>query len=482
MTAQPELQRLQQQLEDIDADMKKAESQFKGVTAKVHPANLLNANNLLHYLALRNLDVRKLQDDLHAAGLSSLASAESHIRGQLINILQRLGDKKIVGEEIFDYESSKKSLMHKAVSLFGERQNDQLPYIMVTFDTKMADDYAAVKNLLQSGMNIARINCAHDDESIWFRMIQHIRRASKMTGLSCKVYMDLAGPKIRTTMKGHEKLKVKEGQHLLLTDEAQLKKKQHDAVGCTIPGIARQLHAGERVLFDDGLIEAKVEKTTDNIALLQVMRISSKKPFIKIEKGINFPDSTLQFSALTAFDHECLPFLLKHADMVGYSFVRNTKDLMELREAMGKNKKVSVIIKIETPEAVKNLPSLLFYGLQEEHIGVMIARGDLAVEIGFERMSEIQEEILWICEAAHVPVIWATQVLETMNKSGIATRSEVTDAAHAAMADCVMINKGQFIIHVIEMLKDIFLRTGGHHVKKRYTFRPLAIATRFMTQ
>ncbi len=80
------------------------------------------------------------------------------------------------------------------------------------------------------------------------------------------------------------------------------------------------------------------------------------------------------------------------------------------------------------------------------------------------------------------PVIWATQVLETMNKSGIATRSEVTDAAHAAMADCVMINKGQFIIHVIEMLKDIFLRTGGHHVKKRYTFRPLAIATRFMAQ
>lgn len=95
----------------------------------------------------------------------------------------------------------------------------------------------------------------------------------------------------------------------------------------------------------------------------------------------------------------------------------------------------------------------------------MIARGDLAIEIGFERMSEIQEEILWICEAAHVPVIWATQVLETLNKSGLATRSEITDAAHAAMADCVMINKGNHILQTIETLQDILQRSGGHHVK-----------------
>ena len=95
-------------------------------------------------------------------------------------------------------------------------------------------------------------------------------------------------------------------------------------------------------------------------------------------------------------------------------------------------------------------------------------------------MSEIQEEILWICEAAHLPVIWATQVLENLNKSGLATRSEVTDAAHAALAECVMINKGVHIIHTIEALRDILARSGGHHVKKRFTFRPLAIASRFM--
>ena len=99
--------------------------------------------------------------------------------------------------------------------------------------------------------------------------------------------------------------------------------------------------------------------------------------------------------------------------------------------------------------------------MSAQAFGIMIARGDLAVEIGFERMSEIQEEILWICEAAHVPVVWATQVLETLNKSGMATRSEITDAAHAAMAECIMINKGDHTIEVIETLRDILQRTGG---------------------
>ena len=110
----------------------------------------------------------------------------------------------------------------------------------------------------------------------------------------------------------------------------------------------------------------------------------------------------------------------------------------------------------------------------------MIARGDLAVEIGFERMGEIQEEILWICEAAHVPVIWATQVLENLNKAGIATRSEITDASYAAMAECVMINKGDHTLEVLETLRSILHRTAGHHAKKRFMFRPLNIAKRFI--
>src|SRR5690606_18214505 len=128
---------------------------------------------------------------------------------------------------------------------------------------------------------------------------------------------------------------------------------------------------------------------------------------------------------------------------------------------------------------VRNLPSLLIQGMRNHVFGVMIARGDLAVEIGFERMSEIQEEILWICEAAHVPVIWATQVLESLNKSGLATRAEVTDASYSGRAECVMLNKGDYVLDVVESLKDILHRSKGHHAKKRYTFRPMQIARAF---
>ncbi len=476
-----DLIKLSDELGKIDDLMIRTENDFQYLLEKVHPANKLNAINLLHYLSLRSVDIRELQDILHAAGLSSMASSESHIRGQLLAIMQRLGDEIKIPENVFQYESGKRSLAKKSIELFGLKQTEAVPYIMITFDTGLADDYAKVKNLLQSGMNIARINCAHDDESTWFRMIQHIKRASKITGLGCKIYMDLAGPKIRTVLKNKEKLKVEEGQIIYLSDEANMEDDKM-TVGCTIPGIAEQLNTGEIVLFDDGLIEAKVEKIEFDKAKLQVLRISSKKPFIKNEKGINFPDSSLLMPALTDYDIKCLSFISKHADIVGYSFVRNTKDILQLQEALRKKKKLSLVIKIETPEAVKNLPDLLFCGMREESIGVMIARGDLAVEIGFERMSEIQEEILWICEAAHVPVIWATQVLENLNKSGVATRSEVTDAAHAALADCVMINKGTHIIKTMEVLRDILTRSGGHHVKKRFTFRTLAIATRFMTK
>ncbi len=475
------LEKLVKELEDIDSYMLRAEKEFGALIEKVHTGNKKIALNLLHYLALRSHDIRELQDNLHAVGLSSMASSESHIRGQLLAILQRLGMAKEIPPFVFSYETGKESLAKKSISLFGKKTTGSVPYIMITFDSDLADDYAKVKNLLQSGMNVARINCAHDDESAWFRMVQHIKRASKITGLSCKIYMDLAGPKIRTVINGKDKLKVGEGQIIYLSDEANMADDKL-TVGCTVPGIAEQLNTGETVLFDDGLIEARVEKIESDRAKLQILRVSSKKPFIKNEKGINFPDSSLLLPALTEYDIQCLAFITKHADIIGYSFVRNTKDILQLQEALGKNKKQSLIIKIETPEAVKNLADLLFCGMREENIGVMIARGDLAVEIGFERMSEIQEEILWICEAAHVPVIWATQVLENLNKSGVATRSEITDAAHAALADCVMINKGAHIIRTMETLRDILIRSGGHHVKKRYTFRPLAIATRFMTK
>jgi pyruvate kinase len=253
-------------------------------------------------------------------------------------------------------------------------------------------------------------------------------------------------------------------------------------VGVNEQGIIGMLKKGERVFIDDGLIKGIVEQVKKNKVGVRIIRISSTKQQIKQDKGINFPDSNLMIAPLTQFDIACLPFICENADMVGYSFVRYASDIKVLQDkiaSLGANKP-NIILKIETPEAVEHLPQLLLTGMSQPLFGVMIARGDLAVEIGFERMSEIQEEILWICEAAHVPVIWATQVLETLNKSGMATRSEITDAGHAAMAECVMINKGDHTIEVIETLIDVLQRIGGHQIKKRYIFRPLSIAANFI--
>lgn len=110
----------------------------------------------------------------------------------------------------------------------------------------------------------------------------------------------------------------------------------------------------------------------------------------------------------------------------------------------------------------------------------MIARGDLAVECGYERLAEIQEEILWMCEAAHLPVVWATQVLETMAKSGILSRAEVTDAASAVRAECVMLNKGPFIVEAVRALADILQRMRMHQVKKRPMLRKLRLAEQML--
>lgn len=482
-----------QELEFIDTLLKELANKMRAfvkenenLLASLHPLQKASAENLLQYLILRNEDIRSLQDRLHNQGLSSLASSESHVMRQLQMILRRLGndipDTELSG---MDYMKGKKLISVRSREMFGSKKTSGIPFIMVTFDTDFGENYNLVKRLILSGMNIARINCAHDDEEIWTKMIDNVKRAAEETGIPCKIYMDLAGPKLRTSILGKGRkdrmISVKEGEEIFLAENDSDFDPLVKVIGCDEKGILNDLKCGDRILFDDGLIESVICEVKNGIALMKVQRISAKKSILKSEKGINFPDSKLLIPALTPYDISILPYVCKNSDLIGFSFVREDEDVKLLQEKIrSHNSNANIILKIETSEAVNNLPSLLIQGMKDKCFGVMIARGDLAVEIGFERMSEIQEEILWICEAAHVPVIWATQVLETLNKSGIATRSEVTDAAHSIMSECVMLNKGEYIIDVIRTLLDILKRSGTHHVKKRNTFRNMNIASRFI--
>jgi pyruvate kinase len=153
---------------------------------------------------------------------------------------------------------------------------------------------------------------------------------------------------------------------------------------------------------------------------------------------------------------------------VNFSFVNNRQDVEDLLNELKKLKaNLGIILKIETQEAYRNLPGILLKGMENYPIGVMIARGDLAIEIGWKNFAIIQEEILQLCDAAHLPDIWATQVLENLAKKGIPTRAEITDAAMAQRADCVMLNKGPYIVKAVKMLDKVLCKMQKIQNKKR---------------
>jgi pyruvate kinase len=137
---------------------------------------------------------------------------------------------------------------------------------------------------------------------------------------------------------------------------------------------------------------------------------------------------------------------------------------------------MGTVLKIETRQGFENLPQILLAALRQPPVGVMVARGDLAVEIGFERLAEVQEEVLWLCEAAHVPVIWATQVLDTMARRGMPTRAEVSDAAKGVRAECVMLNKGPYIVDTVRFLSGVLERMSDHQAKHQPMMRRLAVS------
>jgi pyruvate kinase len=252
-------------------------------------------------------------------------------------------------------------------------------------------------------------------------------------------------------------------------------------VSCTLPAALEHLAVGHRVLFDDGRIHAVVERVTGRRRdyLLRITGTQKDSVQLHAEKGINLPDTPMSVPSMTKEDRAALRFVAKHADAVSLSFVRGPHDVRALHRELDRlgRSAVGVVLKIETRPGFESLPRLLLEGLRRPPLGVMIARGDLAVEVGFERLAELQEEILGLCEAAHVPAIWATQVLDTLARTGIPSRAEVTDAAAGVAAECVMLNKGPFIDRAVRVLADILRRMEGLHYKNRNLFRRLRVST-----
>jgi pyruvate kinase len=247
------------------------------------------------------------------------------------------------------------------------------------------------------------------------------------------------------------------------------------SIACSLPEIFTSVHPGERLLIDDGRIGGVIRNVNTGEILVEITQARDSGEKLLADKGINLPDSHLDLDGVTATDIEQLEFVVRHADMVGLSFVRRAADVALLQGHLKRldADKLGVVIKIETRAAFEQLPDLMFTLLRSPIVGVMIARGDLAVECGYERLAELQEEILWLAEAAHIPVIWATQVLEGLTKTGKPSWAEVTDAAMGERAECVMLNKGPHVVKAIQMLDNILQRMQGHQQKKRALLRRL---------
>jgi len=462
------------------------ERRHSALLVGIHPQYVESARNLLHYLALRRLDLKNIQLDLARCGLSSLGRCESYVLENLSEIEARLSEAlRAHGESVPSERDAtsrastvtwteSKTLLHRHTrDIFGPPPAGRHEYIMVTAPPliEWKDDWS--KRILMAGANLIRINCAHGNAEEWARMVQSIRHASRQLKVSCRILMDLGGPKLRVASPG--KTKVRVGDEVTLGANRSRSDKH---LVCAAPEVIRHVKVGHRVIFDDGLFEGVVIGGRKEYRTIRMTRVPPKKARIKAEKGINFPDSLIRLEEITKEDRKDLEFVALNADLLGLSFIHSPKALKTIQRELRrlKREKMGIVLKIETAAGFRALPKLMLEAMKHYPAAVMVARGDLAVEVGFDRMVEVQEEILWFCEAAHLPCIWATQVLESLAKSGTPSRAEVTDAAYSVRAECVMLNKGPYIEKTVELLDNILVRMEKHRFKKRDLYRPLRVA------
>ena len=578
------------ELAGLEALMRRLESHHESDIKASDPVHRRDAINLVHYLALRQGDVRHLQRWLGARGLSSLGRCEAHVLATVEGVRAALeGTAPRFGPAIESFEEGRAALDRNTDAVFGPRPPDRVPRIMVTLPTEAANEYPLVQHLVSLGMDVARINGAHDDPQAWERMARHVRSASSDVGRSCRVSMDLPGPKLRTgpltegpqvvklrperDLRGvpvtpaiatlvassgsdahaaelpvdpswierrhagdvislvdargsRRELRILEADarscrvevwdttyvetgtalscpddmtrvgelaripqyHLLSTGDTLVLTREVDParpwrhgqpgcaqIGCTFAAVFDAAKVGQRVNLDDGKMMAVIEDVSHDEIRTRILSAAARGSRLRAEKGINLPDTELPAKAVTDSDLPLLEVAAAHADLLGVSFLRHERDVDDVHMYLNRVRaeRLGLILKIETDAAFTRLPEILLHAMRSPLVGVMIARGDLAVEVGYERLAEVQEEILWLCEAARLPVIWATEVLDQLARTGHPSRAEITDAAMGQRAECVMLNKGPHILDAIVVLDDILRRMSRHQRKKTSLLRPL---------
>jgi len=461
---------------------REARTIFEGWRPRLHRRSFrLAAWNFSAYLALRRTDLRSLQTALMPLGLSSLGRCEGRVRPNIAAVIDALSARcgeppEIPRTTARAFFRGERLLQAETARVFGSQHDNRAVKIMVTLPKEAAEDGDLILSLVCAGMDAARINCAHDDARTWLKMAAYVRAAEIKLNRRCIVYADLAGPKIRTlAVHVRHDARIRHDDKIALVHHLHDAKRHEAAITCTIPAIFERLRLGDPVWIDDGKIGCVVELIAPARIDLRVIEAGERGTRLRPDKGLNFPATDIPAPPLSDADRDALEAIVGAIDVVGYSFVRRASDVAELQDELARlgRPRLPLALKIETLDGINNLPALIVQAAGRQPTTVMIARGDLAVEIGYRRLAEMQEEILWLCEAASVPVIWATQVLDEFVKTGIPTRAEITDAAMAERAECVMLNKGPHIVRAVEVLDQLLPLMEAHQTKKTSRMRAL---------
>lgn len=324
------------------------------------------------------------------------------------------------------------------------------------------DDPKIIKQLIKAGTDVFRLNFSHGTHAEHIKNIKKLRKIEKESGRPIAILQDLQGPKIRVGDLKEGKLLLVTGKEAVLT----IGKASGDEIPVQYKGIVKDVIKGDRVLLDDGNLELKVVSKGGNRVKCKV--IFGGELFSK--KGINLPDSDVSLSAFSKKDREDLFVGLKHdVDFVALSFVKTEKDIINLKKLIkSKGKDTKVIAKIERHEAVERIAEII-----EEADGVMVARGDLGIEVSLDSVPFIQKDITKRCIALGKPVIVATQMLDSMIRNPRSTRAETSDIANAILdgADAVMLSGetsiGKYPINAVKAMNKIALAAEKWAVDKK---------------
>ncbi|MEA2021129.1 MAG: pyruvate kinase, partial [Candidatus Caldatribacteriota bacterium] len=314
-------------------------------------------------------------------------------------------------------------------------------------------NYEIIEKLIEKGMNVARLNFSHGTHEDHLQVIENIHRASLKTGKVIAILQDLGGPKIRIGTIKDESVFLKEGSPFILTNRKIVGNEKE--VSVIFSSLPKKTKKGDSIFLSDGALELKVKETNTTDIICRVMRGGK----LSSHKGINIPNLSMGISSLTDKDYQDILFGIKNkVDFIGLSFTRSAEDVIKVREILKKNKaeEISLIAKIEKKEAVNNLNEII-----EFSDGIMIARGDLGVEIPLEDVPLVQKNIIKKCNFVGKPVITATQMLMSMMNNPRPSRAEVTDVANAILdgTDAIMLSEetavGKYPLEAVDIMNKI---------------------------